>query len=813
MFAFFPVLRLRVLLVVGLIAVTLLSVRQAAIAQTSAPLQWTWMGGSSTVGGNGGRAGVYGTLGKPAAGNIPGSRENTTNWTDSGGNYWLFGGLGYDTIGTSGALNDLWEFNPSTNEWAWMGGSSTLGCTPGWDLDDPICGQSGVYGTLGTPAAGNFPGGRRGAASWTDSSGRFWLFGGYGLDTSRNMGYLNDLWEFNPSTKEWTWIGGSSTMSCTPGSGGPAVCGQPGVYGTLGTPVAGNVAGSRMDANSWTDSNGNLWLFGGYGYDASGIECDLNDLWEFNPSTKEWVWMGGSSTLGSLFGHPGVYGTLGKPDAGNIPGSRDSASNWIDSSGNFWLFGGDGFDGSGDSGLLNDLWEFNPSTKEWAWMGGSSTMSLLANGTYNPPGVYGTMGTPAAGNVPGGRGGASSWTDSSGNFWLFGGFGGNGFSSEGYLSDFNDLWEFNPSSGEWTWMSGSSTTDQSGVYGTLGTPAAVNIPGGHSYSSSWADSSGRLWFFGGYGWDASGSSGALNDVWEYQPVTGIAPAKITPSVTVTLSSSSITTAQFLTVTVTVSGGAGNPTPTGTVTLTKGGYTSAAATLSGGSATIIVPGASIATGSNTLTAVYAVDSASFSIYNSASAATSVTVTTVPRFTVSATSVLVYGPGGDSTSTITVTPFDGFTGNVVLTAAIKSSPADAVDLPTMSFGSTTPVSITGTAAGTATLTISTTLPTEPSSCFCMMKLIHSKHPGVPWYAAGGTTLACVLFFGIPARRRWWRNMLGMLLLLVILGGGVDACGGSGSSNPGTTPGNYTLTVTGTSGTMTETGTVALTVYAMY
>ena len=33
------------------------------------------------------------------------------------------------------------------------------------------------------------------------------------------------------------------------------------------------------------------------------------------------------------------------------------------------------------------------------------------------------VGTPAAGNISGGRYGASSWTDSSGNFWLLGGVG------------------------------------------------------------------------------------------------------------------------------------------------------------------------------------------------------------------------------------------------------------------------------------------------------------------------------------------------------------------------------------------------------
>jgi hypothetical protein len=54
--------------------------------------------------------------------------------------------------------------------------------------------------------------------------------------------------------------------------------------------------------------------------------------------------------------------------------------------------------------------------------------------------------------------------------------------------------------------------------------------------------------------------------------------------------------------------------------------------------------------------------------------------------------------------------------------------------------------------------------------------------------------------------------MLALLIALTGGVLACGGGGSGGtiyPGTTAGNYTITVTGTSGTKTATGTISLTV----
>ena len=485
------------------LCLTVLTVGVLCLEADAQTPEWVWMSGSSTAGSNGGQPGVYGTQGSPADGNVPGGRWSANAWTDSSGNLWLFGGNGFDSTDTAGFLNDVWEFNTSTREWAWMGGSSTV---PGTGE-----GQPGVYGALGTPAAGNVPGGRQRASSWTDSSGNLWLFGGYGPDSAGTFGYLNDLWEFNPSTREWTWMGGSGTV------------GQPGVYGALGTPAAGNVPGGRAAATRWTDSSGNFWLFGGYVvYLPLGNGGYLNDLWEFNPSTREWTWMGGSGTVGQ----PGVYGTLGTPAAGNVPGCRNRASSWTDSSGNLWLLGGYGADSTGTFGYLNDLWEFNPSTREWAWMAGSSTIPA-ANG--GQPGVYGAVGTPAAGNVPGSRHGATGWTDSSGNLWLF---GGGGFDSTGTFGFLNDLWEFNPSMSEWAWMGGSDTVPpsaggdagQPGVYGTLGVPAPGNFPGGRGSASSWTDSHGNFWLFGGIGTDSVGTDNvSLNDLWEYQ-ITSITNA-------------------------------------------------------------------------------------------------------------------------------------------------------------------------------------------------------------------------------------------------------------------------------------------------
>jgi len=117
------------------------------------------------------------------------------------------------------------------------------------------------------------------------------------------------------------------------------------------------------------------------------------------------------------------------------------------------------------------------------------------------------------------------------------------------------------------------------------------------------------------------------------------PALTAPTVTVTPSASSITTLQPLNVVVAVSGGSGNPTPTGSVTLTGGGYTSAAVTLGGGNATIDVAAGSLLTGTDTLTVTYIPDSSSSLVYSDASGSATVTVMFVSVW-------IVDGTGGSS-----------------------------------------------------------------------------------------------------------------------------------------------------------------------
>ena len=500
---------------------------------------WTWTGGSSTVGLTGGLPGIYGTLGTPAPANLPGGREQATTWTDASGKVWLFGGNGTDAAGTVGQLNDLWKFDPASGangEWTWMSGSSiaSLGATA---ADGN--GRPGVYGVLGTASPTNVPGGREQMVSWKDASGNLWLFGGLGIDANGADGYLNDLWKFDIRAGEWTWMGGSSTVPPPDGFGD--YFGQAGVYGTLGTAASANVPGGRYGAVAWTDAAGNFWLFGGNGFDSTATNGYLNELWEFTPgangSAGNWTWMGGSDTVpsggggpfgGGPSGQPGVYGTAGTAASANIPGGRSAGISWVDASGNFWMFGGLGSDSAGTFGYLNDLWKYTPGTNgvagQWTWLSGSTTVGT--NG--GQPGVYGILGTADAADVPGARFSPVVWVDAAGSFWLFGGQGYDWTDTSGWL---NDLWKYTPgvnkAPGQWTWMGGSDTVPpptqivldygQPGVYGTLGTPDAANTPGGRLGAAAWIDASGDLRLLGGQGTDSTGVQGYLNDAWKYQP--------------------------------------------------------------------------------------------------------------------------------------------------------------------------------------------------------------------------------------------------------------------------------------------------------
>jgi hypothetical protein len=214
---------------------------------------------------------------------------------------WLFGGEGYDSVATTtGILNDLWMYNIANNQWTFVVGGTKANQTGTYELQ-PMIGPvntTGAAGTCGLPAgstdtrpacppvatAGALPGSRWGASAWTDADGNFWLFGGWGLDSTgtNGNGALNDLWVYTPDTATpgqpgtWSWIKGASTGNSN------------GLYGDMLRPYKTYyiwTPGGRSNATRWVGSNGQLWLFGGEGYDATSTTGNgyLNDLWRYLP--------------------------------------------------------------------------------------------------------------------------------------------------------------------------------------------------------------------------------------------------------------------------------------------------------------------------------------------------------------------------------------------------------------------------------------------------------------------------------------------------------------------------------------------------
>lgn len=357
---------------------------------------WAWMSGSTGLG----ALGVYGTLGQALGTNAPGARYGAVSWFDANGNFWLFGGSGFGASADGeGVLNDLWMYNVAADTWTWRGGAN--------DINNATI---GTYGT--SPSVSNIPGGRSQATVATDASGAAWLFGGFGLGSTIAMGFMNDLWKFDPATGVWTWVSGSNQPGATP------------VLGTQGVPSLQNQPGPRDFASSWIDGAGNFWMFAGTNPSNTGY---VNDLWRFDTTSGMWTWMNGTDPTSNVVA-AGSYNPPGTTNS-NVPSGRGSAAAWTDASGNLWLFGGIAIteDVVQAGAPVNDLWKYTPSTNTWLWLSGSNAA--------RSPAIFGTQGVASNTNVPSGRSVAAAWSDPTGKLWLWGGLGGS------YL---DDVWSVVP---------------------------------------------------------------------------------------------------------------------------------------------------------------------------------------------------------------------------------------------------------------------------------------------------------------------------------------------------------------------------------
>ena len=435
---------------------------------------FTWIRGSNLSA----DLGTRGTMGVASSSNDPSGRHGGANWVDNNGNLWTFGGEGYDSNANFGHIGDLWKYNPNTNQWTWMNGQDAVD-------------YNGVYGPIGVPSSTIYPGSREFTAHWTDNSGNFWFFGGLGwAASSTSPVYLNDMWRYNPASNQWTYFGGST--------GG----GASGVYGTLGVASSSAIPGGRKFPAHWVDASGKFWMFGGFGFGASTFG-NLNDLWMYNPATNLWTWMGGSQ----ISNQNGVYGTLNVPSVNNIPGGRQATGCTQDNAGNFYLFGGLGYPAVGVGGYLNDLWKFNPNNLTWTWVSGTQSVNIPCN--------YGTLNQTSSATQPGGRYSPAIWKDGQNSIYLF---GGRGQDLTTFAGDLNDLYKFDLSLNQWTWLKGSQNTFTTGVYGNMGVASPSNVPGSREYANFWPVQNGtKLWLLGGEGNDATNLiTDHMNDLWLFE---------------------------------------------------------------------------------------------------------------------------------------------------------------------------------------------------------------------------------------------------------------------------------------------------------
>jgi len=138
--------------------------------------------------------------------------------------------------------------------------------------------------------------------------------------------------------------------------------------------------------------------------------------------------------------------------------------------------------------------------QQWTWEAGSNTANVLSNYI----------------NEPGGLSSSATWMGDDGKLYMFGGqiFDPN-------YPKTNAFWSYDTLSHEWSFLGGSDQLNTPGFYGELGVASPTNYPGARMQSACWKDSNGDFWMFGGVGYGSASNGGYLNDLWRYQPSTGL----------------------------------------------------------------------------------------------------------------------------------------------------------------------------------------------------------------------------------------------------------------------------------------------------
>jgi len=265
-----------------------------------------------------------------SASNIPGARWGANSWVDASGNFWIFGGLGFDSTDTNGLLNDLWNSTrPQTNGFGWARPASSS------------ANQNGIYGTQGTAAAANAPGGRQSAAIL---DGQEWkLLVVRRLRTRRHRHAkrhdkrLYGNWISRPNNGPgWlvptlpTSTASTARRELLPPRTHQGPDGEPWL-GQTTTAISGSTAASDSTQPVPVSST----IFG----------STRSFRTSAYPTANQWTWVKGANTNSNA----GVYGNASVPLFSNVPVPVGGAGYWIDTSNQSWIFGGQGYASSSEA--------------------------------------------------------------------------------------------------------------------------------------------------------------------------------------------------------------------------------------------------------------------------------------------------------------------------------------------------------------------------------------------------------------------------------------------------------------------------------
>jgi hypothetical protein len=266
--------------------------------------------------------------------------------------------------------------------------------------------------------------------------------------------------------------------------------------------------------------------------------------------------------------------------------------------------------------------------------------------------------------------------------------------------------------------------------------------------------------------------------------------------TTTTLTSSVTTAQVgtsivLTATVTPSSGGG--VPTGSIDFVDGTNQISSGSLnSAGVATYT--SAALSIGTHSIAAVYRGDANNAA---STSASVSIVITAIPDFSIALTPTSgSVTPAGSVTTSITITPLNGFAQTVALSCS--NLPADATC-------SINPASITPN--GTSDSTAMVTIRTDGSSAAALRRTADPLHGHGERTAL--ISFGAIIFATFSMLRRRRLSTWGVTLLmagLLLASYGLSGCASPHASTP---PGTYSVTISGVAGTDSHTATYTLTI----